>query len=219
MIGCGVNGVWDYLTTYSGVVFLLGVILYFGLKASVLEQWWCIGIIWFAIANAVAVGIVGHIAVSYVNPPNERKFTAGELTRLRTMDDLLHVAPLIFWLVICVTDFPRICGGIASGLWALALYVVFGFTYLVMPVVSKDDSRCPDGQGTFVKKMQIVYGQLQHQVGWMVGAAAVIASVTIIALTVVSTKLKVLKKQRRPVIGFLIVVILLLMAALGFSLR
>jgi hypothetical protein len=219
MIGCGVNGHWDYLTTYSGFVFLFSLILYFGLKPSLLEQWWCIGIIWFAIANAVAVGIVGHIAVSYVNPPNERALNAGEVTRLRIIDDLLHIAPLIFWLVICVADFQRICGGVASGLWALTLYAAFNITYLSIPVTAKDDSRCPSGQSSFLDKMKLVYGQLQHQTGWMVVSAGVIAGTTILVLTVASTKVKVLKTQRRPVIGLLIVVILLLLAALGFSIR
>ena len=138
-LGCTAN-TFDFYTTWSFVIFLLSILAYGSLVFSERTRvvFFARCIVWWGIANAFAVGIVGHLAVSY--PKNSEVFTKEAHTNIRLIDGFMHLLPLLVWAVIFAADSDRIVRGAGWPTFAfvLMLFVVVVALYGAIPAQIKN---------------------------------------------------------------------------------
>ena len=172
-LGCTAN-TFDFYTTWSFVIFFLSILAYGSLVFSERTRvvFFARCIVWWGIANAFAVGIVGHLAVSY--PKNSEVFTKEAHTNIRLIDGFMHLLPLLVWAVIFAADSDRIVRGAGWPTFAfvLMLFVVVVALYGAIPaqirgVPTISDDTCFDirrvkenGRYGF-EKMKLVYFRYQ----------------------------------------------------------
>jgi len=142
-LGCTTSA-FDYYTTWSLVIFILSLVVYITLmfyegrgfaRGKFVFVARCI-VLW-GIANAFAVGIVGHIAVSYLADAKLFNNDAHERTQL--IDDFMHLLPLLVWAIILAADSDRILQGTGwpTIAFVLIILVVVVVLYGVIPAEIK----------------------------------------------------------------------------------
>jgi hypothetical protein len=130
---------FDFYTTWSAIIFIVSIFAYWHLYST--PNLATRGFVWFTIANAFAVGAVGHGTVSYLE--NAELFGNEGHRKIRSTDDSMHLLPLIVWLIILCIDTDRIVlGNRASQLFgvAAALFVVIVVTWALVPAHLREKS-------------------------------------------------------------------------------
>ena len=167
-----------------------------------------LSIVWWGIANAFAVGIVGHIAMSF--PANAEQFTNDAHTRNHLVDDSMQLLPLLVWAVILTADSDRIVPGKAhNALFALLPFVMVVALYYasleVLPAEMKFEcTMLAEKSGTGYKsvnandKLRLVYYRFQDDPLWMALAMPVLFVLFLVMLVVVSVyKKSIARKDRK----------------------
>ena len=213
--GC-TNNLFDYYTTWSLVIFILSLVAYLLLfvvtcgKYVFVARSVALSIVWWGIANAFAVGIVGHIAMSF--PANAEQFTNDAHTRNHLVDDSMQLLPLLVWAVILTADSDRIVPGKAHyALFALLPFVMVVTLYYAIPLslevlpaeMKFECTSLADKSSTGYKsvnandKLKLVYYRFQDDPLWMALAMPVLFVLFLVMLVVVSVYKKYIARKDR----------------------
>lgn len=210
--GC-TNNLFDYYATWSFVIFILSIVAYlllmFVAPRGKYARSVALSIVWWGIANAFAVGIVGHIAMSY--PANAESFTNDAHTRNHVVDDSMHLVPLLAWAVILTADSDRIVpGNTHYALFALLLFVIVVTLYYTIPLsldavpeefrfdciaLAKKKSMINYSVNNPNDKLRLVYYRFQNDPLWMAVAIPILFVLFLVMLVVMAVYKKSIARK------------------------
>lgn len=197
------SSTFDFYTTWSIIIFAISIIFYWFWQSNPsIKNDFVQGFIWFGLANAIAVGIIGHFLLAY--PTHRENFTSDGQNKLQLNDDFMHLLPFIIWLVILSADYTTICACKSATkpvLVALILFLVVVVVYLLIPSVVKVNPqtgpdtcagpRTNDKSRQFNEKIKLVYGRLIDENT----SAPIILQITFVLVFMISLLLLVVLRR------------------------